>query len=94
MKSSTVARVASGPGDVPMPAFNPNPTYTPPLSVPSCALSMFTWPTAEHGIAPDHVEGAAFAWLAHRWLAGDTGNLPSVTGARHAVPLGALYRAR
>lgn len=48
--------------------------------------------TAEAGIAAEHVEAAGFAWLAHRYLAGQPGNLPSVTGARHLVPLGALYR--
>ena len=48
--------------------------------------------TAECGIAPEHVEAAGFAWLAHRYLTGEPGNLPSVTGARHPVPLGALYR--
>jgi anhydro-N-acetylmuramic acid kinase len=48
--------------------------------------------TAERGIAPEHVEAAGFAWLAHRYLSGMSGNLPSVTGARHPVPLGALYR--
>jgi anhydro-N-acetylmuramic acid kinase len=48
--------------------------------------------TAECGIAPEHVEAAGFAWLAHQYLAGLPGNLPSVTGARHPVPLGALYR--
>ncbi|HTP39975.1 MAG TPA: anhydro-N-acetylmuramic acid kinase [Steroidobacteraceae bacterium] len=47
--------------------------------------------TADYGIAPEHVEGAAFAWLAHRHVAGATANLPSVTGARHAVPLGGLF---
>lgn len=46
------------------------------------------------GIAPDHVEGAAFAWLAHRHVIGLAGNCPSVTGAQHAVPLGALYPGR
>lgn len=50
--------------------------------------------TASYGIAPEHVEAAGFAWLAHRYLSGQAGNLPSVTGARHPVPLGALYRAR
>jgi len=44
------------------------------------------------GIAPEHVEAAGFAWLAHRYLNGLPGNLPSVTGARRLVPLGALYR--
>jgi anhydro-N-acetylmuramic acid kinase len=50
--------------------------------------------TADCGIAPQHVEAAGFAWLAHRYLSGQPGNLPSVTGARHGVPLGALYRGR
>jgi len=50
--------------------------------------------TADCGIAPEHVEAAGFAWLAHRYLSGHAGNLPSVTGARHGVPLGALYRGR
>jgi anhydro-N-acetylmuramic acid kinase len=40
------------------------------------------------------VEPAGFAWLAHRYLAGLPGNLPSVTGAQHLAPLGALYRGR
>jgi len=48
--------------------------------------------TAARGIDPQHVEGAGFAWLAHRFLTGAPGNLPSVTGARGPVPLGALYR--
>jgi anhydro-N-acetylmuramic acid kinase len=43
------------------------------------------------GIAPEHVEGAAFAWLAHCYLSGQPGNVPAVTGAAHPVPLGALY---
>jgi anhydro-N-acetylmuramic acid kinase len=50
--------------------------------------------TAARGIAPEHVEAAGFAWLAHRYLSGQPGNLPSVTGASHSVPLGALYRGR
>lgn len=48
--------------------------------------------TADYGIAPEHVEAAGFAWLAHRYIEGRAGNLPSVTGARRPVPLGALYR--
>jgi anhydro-N-acetylmuramic acid kinase len=50
--------------------------------------------TAECGIAPEHVEAAGFAWLAHRYVSGLSGNLPSVTGARHLAPLGALYRGK
>jgi len=46
------------------------------------------------GIAPEHVEGAAFAWLAHCYLSGQAGNVPAVTGAAHPVPLGALYPGR
>ena len=41
---------------------------------------------------PAHwVEPAAFAWLALQALEGKTGNLPSVTGARGARVLGAIY---
>jgi anhydro-N-acetylmuramic acid kinase len=50
--------------------------------------------TAARGIAPEHVEAAGFAWLAHRYLSGQPGNIPSVTGAHHGVPLGALFRGR
>lgn len=47
--------------------------------------------TAEYGLAPDWVEAAAFAWLAHQTLAGQAGNLPTVTGAHRAVVLGGVY---
>ncbi len=47
--------------------------------------------TGSCGIAPEHVEGAAFAYLAHCHLSGLAGNVPTVTGARHAVVLGARY---
>ncbi len=45
------------------------------------------------GIDPMHVEALAFAWLAHRFATGKTGNLPSVTGARGNRILGALFPA-
>ncbi|HXZ46380.1 MAG TPA: anhydro-N-acetylmuramic acid kinase [Pseudolabrys sp.] len=45
------------------------------------------------GLHPDWVEASAFAWLAHQTLAGLPGNLPSVTGARHAVIVGGIYTA-
>lgn len=45
------------------------------------------------GIHPDWVEACAFAWLAHCALEGKSGNLPSVTGARHPVVLGGIYNA-
>ena len=49
--------------------------------------------TALIGIGPDWVEAAAFAWLARQTLAGLPGNLPSVTGARRPVVLGAIHPA-
>jgi len=55
-----------------------------PMPVESSAL---------HGIDPMQLEAAAFAWLAHRTLAGLSGNLPTVTGARAARVLGAIYPA-
>ena len=45
------------------------------------------------GLHPDWVEAAAFAWLAHRSVEGEPGNLPSVTGAHHPVILGGIYKA-
>jgi anhydro-N-acetylmuramic acid kinase len=47
--------------------------------------------TTAHGVAVEHVEALAFAWLARETLAGRPGNLPAVTGARGARVLGAIY---
>ena len=47
--------------------------------------------SSAHGVDPEQVEAAAFAWLAARTLAGLPGNLPSVTGARQAAVLGAIW---
>ena len=47
--------------------------------------------TASIGFDPDWVEAAAFAWMAARTIAGEAGNLPAVTGARHPVILGGIY---
>ena len=47
--------------------------------------------TAKLGIGPDWVEACAFAWLARQALRLQPGNLPSVTGARGARVLGAIY---
>ncbi len=49
--------------------------------------------SSHHGIDPQLVEAAAFAWLAKQTLHGEKGNLPSVTGARGARVLGAIYPA-
>ncbi len=45
------------------------------------------------GLPADWVEAVAFAWLAHRTLAGLPGNLPEVTGARGPRVLGAIFPA-
>jgi anhydro-N-acetylmuramic acid kinase len=45
------------------------------------------------GIAPNHVEALAFAWLAQQHVLRQPGNLPSVTGAKGSRILGALYPA-
>lgn len=49
--------------------------------------------TDEAGISGDDMEALAFAWLAWRTIAGLPGNLPSVTGAREASVLGAIFPA-
>lgn len=47
--------------------------------------------TATLGLDPDYVEAIAFAWFARRTLAGLPSSAPSVTGARAARILGAIY---
>lgn len=49
--------------------------------------------TAAYGVPVSDVEALAFAWLAREALAGRTGNLPAVTGARGPRVLGAVYPA-
>jgi anhydro-N-acetylmuramic acid kinase len=49
--------------------------------------------TASVGMAPDHVEALAFAWLARAFCEKRAGNLPPVTGAAGPRLLGALYPA-
>lgn len=43
------------------------------------------------GVNPQHVEAAAFAWLARERMQGQAAGLPSVTGARRAAIQGAVY---
>lgn len=47
--------------------------------------------TAAVGVDPEWVEAMAFAWLARRTLQGESGNLPSVTGAGQSTILGAVF---
>jgi anhydro-N-acetylmuramic acid kinase len=49
--------------------------------------------SAAHGLPPLEVEAAAFAWLARQLVLRRPGNLASVTGAKGARVLGALYPA-
>lgn len=56
-------------------------------NVPETAVAS----TAEVGLDPDWVESVAFAWLAMRTMKGQTGNLPSVTGASRKVVLGEIH---
>lgn len=55
--------------------------------LPACRVAT----TDELGQPADWVEAVAFAWLAWRTLAGQPGNLASVTGACGARVLGAVY---
>lgn len=50
--------------------------------------------SAVHGIEPEWVETAGFAWLARARLQGNAGNLPSVTGAREPALLGGVYSGK
>ncbi len=48
-------------------------------------------PSGALGIAPQQVEAAAFAWLAHKTLRHETVSQKSITGTRGARVLGAIY---
>jgi anhydro-N-acetylmuramic acid kinase len=49
--------------------------------------------TDDRGLPAQHVEAAAFAWLAYKHMHGEPGNLSSVTGAQGPRVLGACYPA-
>jgi len=49
--------------------------------------------STDQGLPPQQVEAAAFAWLARCTVRRQAGNLASVTGARGARVLGAIYPA-
>jgi anhydro-N-acetylmuramic acid kinase len=57
----------------------------------SSLLTMPVESSAAHGIDPDWMESMAFAWLAQRTLAGQPGNLATVTGATGPRILGAIH---
>jgi anhydro-N-acetylmuramic acid kinase len=56
-------------------------------ALPQCLIQK----TEVLGIAADWMEAIAFSWLAQQTLHLRPGNLPAVTGARHACVLGAIY---
>ena len=58
-------------------------------ALPGCEVMS----TAEAGLPPQQVEATAFAWLARQAVHGETSSLQSVTGARGARILGAIYPA-
>jgi anhydro-N-acetylmuramic acid kinase len=60
---------------------------------PAARQPMTVQSTEALGLAPNHVEALAFAWLAQRFCLRLPGNLPAVTGARGLRVLGALYPA-
>ncbi len=47
--------------------------------------------TTDAGVDAAWMEAMAFAWLARQTLLGKPGNIPSVTGSRRSVVLGAIY---
>ena len=58
-------------------------------ALPACRVVSST----ELGLPPLQVEATAFAWLARQAVERKTANLPSVTGAKGARILGAIYPA-
>lgn len=59
------------------------------VALPDCTVTS----TADAGLPPLQVEATAFAWLARQTVLGKTSSLKSVTGAKGARILGAIYPA-
>lgn len=59
----------------------------------ACLPAVKVESTAVHGLDPDWIEAAAFAWMARETLAGRPSNIPSVTGAHGPRVLGGIYLA-
>ena len=57
--------------------------------LPGCAVAS----SENYGLAPLQMEATAFAWLAKQCMDRNTASLKSVTGARGARILGAIYPA-
>ncbi len=58
-------------------------------ALPHCRVQ----PSDDFGLPALQVEATAFAWLARQTILGQTASLPSVTGAKGARILGAIYPA-
>lgn len=58
-------------------------------ALPACRVL----PSSEFGLPPLQVEATAFAWLARQAIERQPSSVPSVTGARGARILGAIYPA-
>jgi anhydro-N-acetylmuramic acid kinase len=56
--------------------------------------SVIVQPSDAHGLPAQQVEACAFAWLARAAVLREAGNIASVTGAKGARVLGAVYPAR
>lgn len=62
------------------------------LQTISKQLQKPVYTTQALGIDPNWIEAGLFAWLAQQaWEAHLIANLPAITGAKHAVPLGGIY---
>lgn len=58
-------------------------------ALPGCRVES----SDDHGLPVLQVEATAFAWLARQTVLGQTGSHPSVTGAKGARILGAVFKA-